>query len=319
MRKGARAVARSGAKQGAKSSVRFARVVARAVTLWQLHAAPRLGAALAFYTVLSLAPLLIVAVGVTSLFLSRSEVQAGILEQVERALGPGSEEVVGVLQSLFTNAFSAYEPSTGIITSAVGFGVLLFGASLVLVELRAAVNVLYDIKAPTSRREGALTFLKNRAISFGLVLAIGVLTVGALTASAYLGASEAYLRERNLPVLLLGGLEALTGFVVLTLFLALLYKYLPATRIRWRDVWLASVLTALLFLLGRLLLGAYIAESALSSAYGAAGSLVVFLLWVYYSAQMFFFGVALCRAVRDTRLAGVREAREQKVSGYRTG
>lgn len=305
MRRDAKTVAKSGVKRGAKSSVRFARVFARAVMLWQSHNAPRLGAALAFYTVLSLAPLLIVAVGVTSLFLSRAEVQEGILEQVSLALGPDGNEIVGVLRGLFDNAFSAYQLSTSIITSAVGFVVLLFGASLVLVELRAAVNVLYDVEAPKSRREGALTFLKNRAISVGLVLGIGIVIVGTLSLSAYLSASGAYLREHNLPVVVLGGLEAAAGFVLLTLFLALVYKYLPATRVRWRDVWLASAFTALLFLLGRWLLGAYIAESALSSAYGAAGSLVVFLLWVYYSAQMFFFGATLCRAVRDTRRVSV--------------
>ena len=310
MSKDAKTVAAGGLRRGARSSVRLVRVFARAALLWGSHNAPRLGAALAFYTVLSLAPLLIVAVGVTSLFLSRAEVQEGILAQVSLALGPEGEQVVGVLQSLFTNAFNAYEPSTGIITSVVGFGVLLFGASLVLVELRAAANVLYDAPPPSSRREGALTFVKNRAISVGLVLGVGVLIVGTLTLSTYLGASEAYLRERNLSVALLGGLEAALGFALLTLFLALLYKYVPSVRVRWRDVWLAAALTALLFVLGRLLLGAYITGSALSSAYGAAGSLVVFLLWVYYSAQMFFFGVALCRAVRDTRRVEVRAERE---------
>lgn len=319
MRRDAKTVAVGGLKRGAKSSVRLVRVFARAALVWGSHNAPRLGAALAFYTVLSLAPLLIVAVGVTSLFLSRAEVQEGILEQVSLALGPEGGEVVNILRSLFANAFNAYETSTGIITSAVGLVVLLFGASLVLVELRAAVNVLYDVEAPKTRREGALTFVKNRLISVGLVLGIGVLIVGTLTLSTYFAASGAYLREHHLPVALLGGLESAAGFVLLTLFLALLYKYVPAVRVRWRDVWLAAVLTALLFLLGRWLLGAYIAESALSSAYGAAGSLVVFLLWVYYSAQMFFFGVALCRGVRDTRLAGVRAERQRKVSGSRRG
>ena len=269
--------------------------------LWQLHSAPRLGAALAFYTVLSLAPLLIVAVGVTSLFLSRAEVQQGILEQVARALGPESDQIIGVLRSLFKNAFQAYQTSTGIITSAVGLVVLLFGASLVLVELRAAMNIIWGVEAPSSRREGILTFLKNRLISVALVLGSGVLIVGSLSVRTYIGASRAYLQEHQVPVVLLGWLEALSGFALLFLFLGLLYKYLPATRVRWRDTWLGALFTAFLFTVGRWLLGTYLAESALSSAYGAAGSLVVFLLWVYYSAQLFFFGAALCRAVRDTQ------------------
>ena len=280
---------------------RIVRIFGKAGLLWQLHSAPRLGAALAFYTVLSLAPLLIVAVGVTSLFLSRAEVQQGILEQVTRALGPESDQIVGVLRSLFKNAFRAYQTSTGIITSAVGLGVLLFGASLVLVELRAAMNIIWGVKAPSSRREGVLTFLKNRLISVGLVLGSGIFVVGSLSLRTYIGASRVYLQEHRVPVVLLGWLETLSGFILLFLFLVLLYKYLPATRVRWRDTWLGALFTALLFMVGRWLLGTYIAESALSSAYGAAGSLVVFLLWVYYSAQLFFFGAALCRAVRDTQ------------------
>lgn len=280
---------------------RFFRVVSKAAVLWQTHNAPRLGAALAFYTVLSLAPLLIVAVGVMSLFLSRAEVQQGVLEQVALALGPGSTGVVGVLRDLFTNAFSAYQTSTGIINVVIGSVALLFGASLVLVELRAAANILWGVEAATSRRQGVVNFIQDRAISVGLVLVIGIVFLATLTLSTFLSAGGEYLRNHWVPAAFLGLLETALGFVLMTLFLAVLYKYLPATRVRWRDVWMGSTVTALLFILGRWLLGAYIAESALSSAYGAAGSLVVFLLWVYYSAQMFFFGVALCRAVRDTR------------------
>lgn len=297
-------------RRGLGSGVRVFKVFGKALVLWQTHNVPRLGAALAFYTVLSLAPLLIVAVGVMSLFLSRAEVQQGILEQVRLALGSEGDRIVGVLSGLFANAFSAYQRSTGVITSAVGVGALLLGASLVLVELRAAMNILWGVEAATSKRESFLTFVQNRVISVLLVLGIGILLLATLTLSTYLSAGGAYLRDHRVPVALLGFLEAAAGFLLLTLFLALLYKYLPATRVRWRDVWLGSVVTAVLFLLGRWLLGAYIAESALSSAYGAAGSLVVFLLWVYLQAQMFFFGAAICRAVRDTRRGRIMVAQE---------
>ena len=264
--------------------------------------------------VLSLAPLLIVAVGVTSLFLSRAEVQQGILQQVSLALGPEGDQIVGVLRSLFKNAFRAYQTSTGIITSAVGLGVLLFGASLVLVELRAAMNIIWGVKAPASRREGVLTFLKNRAISIGLVLGSGILILGSLTLSTYFAASRVFLQEHRVPVVLLGWLETFFGFTLLTLFLMLLYKYLPATRVRWRETWLGALFSAFLFTVGRWLFGAYLTESALGSAYGAAGSLVVFLLWVYYSAQLFFFGAALCRSVRDTSQKQLVVRRSPRVS-----
>lgn len=295
--------------------MRIFKIFGKAVVLWQSHNAPRLGASLAFYTLLSLAPLLIVAVGVVSMFLSQAEVQARVLEQVALALGPGpgSAEVVRVLRGLFINAFGAYQRSTGIITSAIGAVALLFGASLVLFELRAAMNLIWGVEAMTaaSRRETVLAFLWNRTVSVLLVIGTGILLLGSLTLSTYLSAGGDYLRDHWVPVGLLGFLEATSGFVVLTLFLALTYKYLPATRVRWRDVWLGSVVAALLFLLGRWLLGAYLAESALSSAYGAAGSLVVFLLWVFYSAQMFFFGAALCRAVRDTRRGRLMVVKEE--------
>ncbi len=305
-------------KQGVKGrglrKVRVFRIFGKAALLWGTRNAPRLGAALAFYTVLSLAPLLIVAVGVMSLFLSRAEVQQGVLEQVALALGPESDQIVGVLRGLFANAFNAYKPSTGIITSVIGSAVLLFGASLVLVELRAAMNIIWGVEAANSRRESVLTFVKNRAISVLLVLVIGLALLATLTLNTYLRAGGDFLRDHRVSLALLGWLEAAGSFVFLTLFLALLYKFLPATRVRWRDVWFASTFAALLFSLGRWLLGAYLAESALGSAYGAAGSLVVFLLWVYYSAQLFFFGAALCRAVRDTRRSPVMVVRKAYVT-----
>ena len=152
------------------------------------------------------------------------------------------------------------------------------------------------------------------ALSVLLVLVIGLALLGTLTLSTYLNAGGDFLRDHRVSVALLGWLEAAVSFVFLSLFLALLYKYLPATHVRWRDVWFASGFTALLFLLGRWLLGAYLAESALGSAYGAAGSLVVFLLWVYYTAQIFFFGAALCRAIRDTRRSPVMVVRKAYVT-----
>ena len=248
------------------------------------------------------------------LFLSRAEVQQGVLEQVALALGPESDQIVGVLRGLFTNAFNAYQPRTGILTSVIGSAALLFGASLVLVELRAAMNIIWGVEAANSRRESVLTFLKNRAISVLLVLVIGLVLLATLTLNTYLRAGGDFLRDHRVSLTLLGWLEAAVGFILLTLFLALLFKFLPAVRVRWRDVWFASSVTALLFLLGRWLLGAYLAESAVSSAYGAAGSLVVFLLWVYYTAQIFFFGAALCRAVRDTRRSPVMVVRKTYVT-----
>lgn len=267
--------------------------------IWASHNAPRLGAALAFYTVLSLAPLLFIAVGVTSLFLSRTEVQAGVLEQVARTVGEENEAVLRVLESLFANVFRAYETSTGIIASLAGFAALIFGASLVLLELRAALDIIWGIQGEAaSRREGVLMFLKNRAISVLLVFLIGFSLLALIIFNTYLSASAAYL-EGRMPVTLLQRLETVVGFLLIVLFFAVVFKVLPSAKVRWREVWLGALVSAVLFAVGRYLIGVYLTNSALSSAYGAAGSLVLMLLFVFYSAQILFFGAALCRAQRE--------------------
>lgn len=275
------------------------KIFSRAVVIWSSHNAPRLGAALAFYTVLSLAPLLFIAVGVISLFLSRAEVQAGIILQVQLAVGEENEAIVRVLESLFVSVFQAYEASTGVIASLGGFAALLFGASLVLLELRAALDIMWGIEPEVaSRREGLLLFLKNRAIAFLLVFVTGASLLAVILFTTYLNASARFLEQR-LPVLLLQRLEVVVGFATIALFFAVTFKVLPSVKVRWREVWLGAAVSTLLFALGRYLIGAYLTNSALSSAYGAAGSFVLVLLFVFYSAQILFFGAALCRAQRE--------------------
>lgn len=275
------------------------RIFSRAAMIWSSQNATRLGAALAFYTVLSLAPLLFIAVGVTGFFLSQAEVQAGILAQVERTVGEENEAIVRVLESLFRNVFQAYGTSTGLIASIGGFLGLIFGASLVLLELRASLNVIWGVQAEVaSKREGVRRFLKNRAISILLVFVIGFSLLALIVFNTYLSAS-AELLEGRVPVELLQRLEAGVSLGLIFLFFVFVFKVLPSAKVRWREVWLGALVSTLLFTLGRYLIGVYLANSALSSAYGAAGSFVLVLLFVFYSAQILFFGAALCRAQRE--------------------
>jgi len=294
------------------------RIFSRAAMIWSSHNAPRLGAALAFYTVLSLAPLLFIAVGVTGFFLSQAEVQAGILEQVERTVGAENEAIVRVLESLFTNVFRAYGGSTGLIASLAGFAGLLFGASLVLLELRASLNTIWGFQAEAaSRREGVLRFLKNRAISILLVFVLGFSLLALILFNTYLRASAQFL-EGHVPVTLLSRLESAVSLGLIFLFFAFVFKVLPSAKVRWREVWLGALVSTLLFALGRYLIGVYLTNSALSSAYGAAGSFVLVLLFVFYSAQILFFGAAICRAQHEwnerARAARARSPKAKRAS-----
>ena len=281
------------------------RLFSRTVQIWQAHNAPRLGASLAFYALLSLAPLLIIAVGVSSLFFRQQDVQTSVVEEVGRLIGTEGADVVRLL---FTNAFNAYQISDAILPSLIGLTALLFGASIVLNELRDALNTIWNVRAPEAFREGILHFLKNRFISFALALGIGFLLLIALILGIALPALSQFLsRQIFISATLVDFFDITLRLTLITLFFSLLYKYLPGTKIKWKDTWAAAVLTAVLFSAGRWLIELYLEHSALGSAYGAAGSLVIFLLWIYYSAQIFFFGAAFCRAYAE--LYGSRSRR----------
>ena len=290
------------------------RLLSQTVQTWQAHNAPRLGASLAFYALLSLAPLLIIAVGVSSLFFRQQDVQVRVVAEVGKLIG---DEGADVARLLFTNAFNAYQLSDAILPSLIGLTALLFGASIVLNELREALNTIWDVKAPDEFRAGLMNFLKNRFISLTLAVGIGFLLLMALILGVALPAFSQFLSRQIFVTATLVDLFDITiRLVLVTFFCSLLYKYLPATRIKWKDTWIAAAITAILFSVGRWMIGLYLEHSALGSAYGAAGSLVIFLLWIYYSAQIFFFGAAFCRAYAE--LYGSRSLRYMAKAKRRT-
>jgi membrane protein len=253
---------------------------------WNKHNAPRLGAALSFYTLLSIAPLLLVLVAVVGFTLGRQSAEANILWQVRTLMGP---QGVTVAQSLLQGSRNT---THGVIATVFGLLTLLFGASGVLVELREALDTVWEV--PTRQIGGfklVSSFVKDRLFSFALVLAVGFLLAVSLALSAWiasLGAFTASILPVSQVILHLANFVA--PFFVITLLFSAIYRFLPDTRIEWVDVILGGAVTSLLFSIGKLALGIYLGKATFASTYGAAGSIIIFILWVYYSAQIFFLG-----------------------------
>jgi membrane protein len=247
--------------------------------------APRLGAALAFYTLFSIAPLLVVSVSIAGLVFGHEAAQNQIAGQIQYVVGhEGGQVVQSILQS-------AYKPASGIAAAVVGFLMLLFGASGVFGELRDSLNTVWGVQSTGGA--GLIGVIKYRFISFAMVLGIGFLLLVSLVLSAAISAVGKFF-EGHLPVpeaVLQFGSTGLT-FVAVTILFALLYKVVPDVDVEWRDVAIGAAFTSLLFSVGKMLIGLYLGKASVGSAYGAAGSVVVFIVWVYYSAQIFFFGAA---------------------------
>jgi membrane protein len=258
------------------------------VSAWFAINAPRLGAALSYYTVLSIAPLLVLCIGLAGLVFGKEAAQGQIAYQIQNVVGPqGGAIIQGLVRS-------AAQPSTGIAATAVGLVMLLFGASAVFGELRDSLNLVWNVQSTTGG--GLMGMLKYRFFSFALVLGIGFLLLVSLLLSAGLAAAGKFF-ESYLPLnaAVLHAINLVLSFAAITVLFALLYKVVPDVRIEWEDVWIGAAVTSLLFSFGKYLIGLYLGQASVGSAYGAAGSLVVFLVWVYYSAQIFFLGAEFTR------------------------
>jgi membrane protein len=261
---------------------------------WSAHNAQKMGAALAYYTVFSLAPLLVLVVGVVGLLVGQEEtVRIRIHDQAADLMGEAGVLTVDAILS-----HSAQQES-GLRATMIGFIVVLVGASGVFTELQDSLNSIWEV--PAGKRRWRL-LLRKRLLSFGMVFALGFLVLVSLLLSAGIVALRTYVTAW------VPGWESvwentslLITFAIVTLLFAAIFRYLPDEHVDWRDVWTGSALTGLLFMLGKFLLGVYISRSAFASAYGAAGSLLVVLVWVFYSAQIFFLGAEFTRAVARRR------------------
>jgi len=256
---------------------------------WDEDNVARLAAALAYYTLLSIAPLIVLAVAVTGLAFGEEAARQHIAGELASVVGTGAAEAI---QSIAKNARA---PGTGVLSIAVGVVVLLFGASGVFGELQAALNTVWDV-APKPGR-GIWGIVKDRFFSFTLVVGVAFLLLVSLVVSAALTWVGAFF-EHTLPggAVLWQVLNFCISLGVVTALFALIFKTLPDVRIHWRDVWVGAAVTAGLFTLGKFGLGLYLGSAGVSSAYGAAGSIVALVIWVYYSAQVLLLGAEFTEA-----------------------
>ena len=255
------------------------------VSRWDAINAPRLGAALAFYTTLSIAPLLVLSIAIAGLVFGNKAAQGDIVTQVSGLVGYQGGKI---LQNMLLDASHL---SSGLTAAGIGILLLLFGASTVFTELRDALNLVWGVRNTT--HSGFKGMIQTRFFAFALVLGIGFLLLVSLLFSAAIAAAGKFFGGfLPLPEGLLHLLNWVFSFASVTVLFGLLYKVVPDVRIEWRDVWVGAAVTSALFSIGKFGIGLYLGKAGVGSAYGAAGSLVAFLVWVYYSAQIFFMGAA---------------------------
>lgn len=251
---------------------------------WIDDYAPSMGAALAFYTIFSITPLLLIVISLAGLFFGEQAARGEILEQLSGLLGTESARTVQTLLE------SLNRPEAGAYGTVVGVGVLIVGATTVFVELQDAMDRIW--RAPEKHGgSGIFQFLKSRLLSVGIVLGIVFLLMVSLVASAALAALGKWWAPWFGEMALVANLVDWTlSFALMTSMFAMIYKWVPSVRVAWPDVLIGAALTAFLFTVGKFLIGLYIGRSGVASPFGAAASLVVLLMWVYYSAQIFLLG-----------------------------
>ncbi|MHA3771228.1 YihY/virulence factor BrkB family protein [Verrucomicrobiota bacterium sgz303538] len=244
----------------------------------------RFAASLAFYTIFSLAPVLLIAIGVASFFLGNDAASAGIITEVQKMVGSeGAQAVQQIIAASKGFGNSAW-------TIGIGIGTFLFGSTVVFAELQATLNKIWDVQADPKRGFIA-KLIADRLRSFSLALGVGFLLLISLVISAVISGVQKYMTNWMPGVpLLWQALNVIASFVIAALLFAMIYKYLPDVKISWRDVRIGSFVTAALFTVGKYLIGLYLGQTAVASAFGAAGSFVVLIVWIYYSALISFFG-----------------------------
>jgi membrane protein len=245
-------------------------------------------AALAYYTILSMAPLLLIVLAVVGLVYGSEGARAGLLDKVGAAAGPSGSEVARMLLE------NASKPGQGMIAALVGLAAALMGATGLLVQVKAALNHVWDVRPPKSIVRG---LIRARLVGALIVLAVAVGLVALVAASTLVSAMADWIsRYQAVPPWVVGGIDLLVTLGAVAALFAAVFRYLPDARIDWREAWIGGSVTALLFAVGKVALGIYLAHSSIGSVYGAAGSLVLVLVWIYYSAAIFLFGAELTQA-----------------------
>ena len=305
-------------------------LIRKAVTAWVDDYAPSMGAAIAYYALFSIAPLLLIAIALAGLVFGQEAARGEIVAQIQGIIGlEGAIAVQGLLKS-------ANAPAQDILAMAASIVTLVIGATTVFGELQSDLDRIWRVPA-AAKQSGIWKLLRSRFLSFGLVLGLGFLLLVSLVVSAAIAALGKWGNG------FFAGWEALLhvlslslSFAITTLLLALIYKLMPRARIAWRDVWFGATVTALMFEIGKFLIGLYLGKTSVASGFGAAGSLVVLLVWVYFSAQIFLLGAELTWAYSNdygsnaaripktsvaaapTRSGGAADTAEAKSGGLQT-
>lgn len=259
-------------------------VLKRTFAQFQENNSLRLAAALSYTAVFSIPPLLIVVIAIAGAVFGQEAVTGQVFGQLRGLLGA---DAAAGLQKIIVN-FNRHD--AGPLATTVGVGTLLFGATTFFATLQESLNDIWNLKPKP--KNGLMQWLKTRVLSLGLVLSVGFLLLVSLVLSAGLAAVGTYLRGLlpDVTVVLFFVVDLVLSLVLISVVFALLFRYLPDARVAWRNVWPGAILTAVLFIIGKYLIGLYVAKADPGSAYGAAGSVVVLLVWVYYSALLVFFG-----------------------------
>lgn len=281
------------------------RLIGKSVNAWIDDFAPSMGAALAYYTLFSIAPLLIIVIAVAGLVFGQDAVRGEIVAQIEGLIGrDGAIAVQGLLKS-------TSEPGHGVVAIVISTVMLIVGATTVFAELQSDLDRIWRAPTPASQG-GILAMLRTRLLSFGLVLGLGFLLLVSLLISTAIAAVGKWWDSY------FAGWESIfqaidfgISFAIATVLFAMIYKLMPQARIAWRDVWIGAAVTALLFEIGKLLIGLYLGKTSIASGFGAAGSLVVLLVWVYFAAQIFLLGAEFTWVYANER------GRKAEASGQR--
>jgi membrane protein len=253
---------------------------------WVEHKDARLGAALAYYSIFSIGPLIVIVIAVAGLIFGQDAVRGEVSAQIQGLLGDTGAQAV---QSMLAGAS---RPRSGIVATVFGVGALVFAAVGVVVQLKDALNTVWGVE---EKKGGAWQFIKTYIVSLAGVLSLGFLLLVSLLVSTFLAAGSQYLAP-YLPEAVLQFVSSAVSLVFIAVLFAMMFKWLPDAEVAWRDVWIGAIVTAVLFELGKFLIGLYIGKQGLESTFGAAASLVVLLIWVYYSSQIVLIGAEFTRA-----------------------
>jgi len=284
-------------------------LIKKSVTAWADDHVPSMGAAIAYYTLFAITPLLIIAIAVAGLVFGQAAARGEIIDQTRDLIGQeGAIAVQGLLKSV-------NEPAHGMLAIAGSVITMIIGATSVFGELQRDLDRIWRVSVP-AQESGLWHLLRTRLLSFGLVLGAGFLLLLSLISSAAIAAFSKWFSGQFASwVVILQALDLSISFAIMMILFALIYKFIPRATIAWRDVWIGAAVTAFLFAIGKFLIGLYLGKAGVASGFGAAGSLVILMLWVYFGAQVFLLGAEFTRVYSTTYGSKAAQGTEREPDG----